>query len=45
MKSVWRKTVSNMKPRCLAERLGIMVLVVGRDREGLTILEVCEEDR
>ena len=32
---------SNMKPRFLADRLGIMGLVVGREREGLTILEVC----
>ena len=32
---------SNMKPRFLADRLGIMGLVVGRKREGLTILEVC----
>ena len=30
-----------MKPRFLADRLGIMGLVVGREREGLTILEVC----
>ena len=38
MKSVWRKTVeSNMKPRFLADMLGIMGLVVGREREGLTI--------
>ena len=29
---------SNMKPRFLTETLGIMGLVVGRDREGLTIL-------
>ena len=27
----------NMKPRFLADRLGIMGLVVGREREGLTI--------
>ena len=32
---------SNMKPRFLADRLGIMGLVVGREREGLTILQVC----
>ena len=34
---------SNMKPRFLANRLGIKGLVVGREREreGLTILEVC----
>ena len=32
---------SNMKPRFLADRLGIMGLVVGREREVLTILEVC----
>ena len=32
---------SNMKPRFLADRLDIMGLVVGREREGLTILEVC----
>ena len=32
---------SNMKPRFSADRLGIMGLVVGRKREGLTILEVC----
>ena len=31
---------SNMKPRFLADRLGIMGLAVGREREGLTILEV-----
>ena len=31
----------NMKPRFLADRLDIMGLVVGREREGLTILEVC----
>ena len=30
---------SNMKPRFLADRLRIMGLVVGREREGLTILE------
>ena len=31
-----------MKPRFLADRLGgVMGLVVGREREGLTILEVC----
>ena len=43
MKSVWRKTVSSQiqKPRFLADRLGIMGLVVGRDMEGLTILGVC----
>ena len=28
---------SNMKPRFLADRLGIMGLVVGRETEGLTI--------
>ena len=27
---------SNMKPRILADRLGVMGLVVGREREGLT---------
>ena len=32
---------SNMKSRFLADRLSIMGLVVGKDREGLTILEVC----
>ena len=32
---------SNMKPRFLADRLGIMGIVVGRKREGLTILQVC----
>ena len=32
---------SNMKPRFLADRLGIMVMVVGREREGSTILQVC----
>ena len=32
---------SNMKPRFLADRLGIMGLLVGRERDGLTILEVC----
>ena len=34
---------SNMKPRFLAGRLGIMGLLVGREREreGLAILEVC----
>ena len=32
---------SNMKPRFLADRLGIMALVEGREREGLTILDVC----
>ena len=34
---------SNMKPRLLADRLGIMGLVEGREREReeLTILEVC----
>ena len=31
---------SNMKPRFLADRLGIMGLVGGRKREELTILEV-----
>ena len=30
-----------MKPRFLADRLGVMGLVVGREGEGLTILEVC----
>ena len=30
-----------MKPTFLADRLGIMGLVVGREREGLTILETC----
>ena len=35
MNSVWRKdsVQSNMKPRFLAERLGIMGMVVGRERE------------
>ena len=32
---------SNLKPRSLADRLDIMGLLVGREREGLTILEVC----
>ena len=33
---------SNMKPRFLADRLRIVGLVEGREREGgLTILEVC----
>ena len=32
---------SNMKPMFLADRLGIMGMVVRREREGLTILEVC----
>ena len=32
---------SNMKPRFLADRLGIMGLVVGRVREELIILQVC----
>ena len=32
---------SNMKPRFFADRLDIMGLVVGRERDGLTILEVC----
>ena len=31
---------SNMKPRFLADGLGIMGLVVGRERDWLTILEV-----
>ena len=30
-----------MKPKFLADRLGIMGLVEGWEREGLTILEVC----
>ena len=30
---------SNIKLRFLADRLGIMGLVVGREREGLTILQ------
>ena len=30
-----------MKPIFLADRLGIMGWVEGREREGLTILEVC----
>ena len=30
-----------MKPRFLADRLGIMGFVEGREREGLTIFEVC----
>ena len=32
---------SKMKPRFLADRLGIMGLVVGRKREGLNILQFC----
>ena len=32
---------SNMKPRFLPDRLSIMGFVEGREREGLTILEVC----
>ena len=36
-----RQCIVNMKPRFLAERLGIMGLVVGREKEELTILEVC----
>ena len=32
---------SNIKPRFLADRVGIMGMVVGREREGWTILEVC----
>ena len=36
---------SNMKPRIFADRLVIMGLVVGREREGLTILQVCWGDR
>ena len=32
---------SNMKPRFLVDRLRVMDLVVWREREGLTILEVC----
>ena len=32
---------SDMKPRFLADMLGIISLVVGREREWLTILEVC----
>ena len=32
---------SKMKPRLLAERMGIMGLMEEREREGLTILEVC----
>ena len=32
---------SNMNPRFLVDRLGIMGLVVGREREGWTILQVC----
>ena len=32
---------SNMKPRFLEDRLGIMGMVVGRERKGLTILQVC----
>ena len=32
---------SNMKPRFLADSLGIIGLVVMREREGLTILQVC----
>ena len=34
---------SNMKPRFLADRLGIMGLVVGREREGLTSLQIISE--
>ena len=42
MKSVWRKTGPvKYETEILADRLGIMGLVVGREREGLTILEVC----
>ena len=43
IKSVLEKdsVESNMKPRFLAERLGIMDLVLGMKREGLTILKVC----
>ena len=36
---------SNMKPKFLADRLGIMGLVVGSEREGLTISRFVEEDR
>ena len=32
---------SNMKPRFLADRQGIIGMVVEREREGLTILQVC----
>ena len=32
---------SNIKPRFLADRLGIIGMVVGRKIEGLTILQVC----
>ena len=32
---------SNIKPRFLADMLGIMGLLEGREREGLTILEDC----
>ena len=33
---------SNMKPRFLADRLGIIGLVVGRERErGVDFLQVC----
>ena len=34
-----------MKPIFLTDRLGIMGLVVGREGEGLTILEVAGGDR
>ena len=30
-----------MKPRSLADKMGIIGLVEGREREGLTILDVC----
>ena len=32
---------SNINPIFLADRLVIMGMVVGREREGLTILQVC----
>ena len=33
--------IANMTSRFLVDRLGIMGMVVGREREGLTILQVC----
>ena len=42
MKCLEKDSVESIrKPRFVADRLGIMDLVVGREREGLTILEVC----
>ena len=46
MKSVWKRQCRvKYEPRFLAERLGIMGLVVAREREGLLFYRFAEVDR